>query len=121
MLTAVFAALLAASDLPSEEPHAALEWLGPLLTIACPLGIMVALLIVLIPTFLANSQQRRKNYAYMDAAARHNERTLQLLEEIRGELRTLNERLTRIALGGQQDTVVQPTDVTVHRPGPGKN
>jgi hypothetical protein len=76
------------------------------------------LLILLIPMLLANAQQRRKSYAYMDASARHNEKMLELLEEIRGELRTLNERLTRIALGGQQDTVVQPTDVTARRPVP---
>src|SRR6266852_4239431 len=115
MLTTVFAALLAAADVTAEEPHAPFEWVGLLLQMVCPLAVIVALFVLLL---LAVARQQRKSDAYMHAAARHCEKTLELLEEIRGELRTLNERLTRIALGGQQDTVVQPTDVTAHRPGP---
>jgi hypothetical protein len=115
MLTAIFAASLAAADVSFEE-QPGYTFVGPLLLMACPLAILILLLILLIPTLLANAQQRRKSYAYMDASTRQNEKTLELLQEIRGELRQMNEHLTRIALGGQQDTAVQPTDLTARRP-----
>jgi hypothetical protein len=113
MLIAVLATLGAISS-SGEEPGGSPDWVGRSF-VTCLLLMIVMLLISLL---LTNVQHWRKNHAYMDAAARQNDKVVEVLEEIRGELRDLNERLTRIALGGQQDTVVQPTDVTARRPGP---